>query len=480
VKRVLCYLRQSDSDGAGERSLSLESQSSVLRADAERFGWRIVGELRDADLRGHDDSRPGLQELYARCRAGDVDVVAFWSLSRLARSVRLTENIVHELDRLGVELHSNQESWVSIPMMRQVMASFAEQQTRDIRAHVRRALRTKQQSGIHHGNIPFGYLRNEPNKPLFVHPGNAEIIAGIFAMRASGIGPAEIARDLTRRGIPTPSGLGAWRVGTVSRILRCATYRGAVKAGDGFIEGAHPAIVEPDLWHAAQQRHQRRSPRQKLIRSWLEGHIVHGCGLPMYLIQSHAGRQPYFRCRAGAAGILATTQRICPVQPRRIVLAIVEDAAWQAVTDALTGILSPRRVLAEATRRYRQDAPGSVAARQEALQRKSRAVDRRSRAEGLYLSGARDRAWFDVEDAQLAAELAEADRLLIQLPAEPDESAIVARWEALTALRGELDRIGLENRGVVLHELGEIVVGHPEGHGVRLRLRDGYAEFVCG
>ena len=73
----------------------------------------------------------------------------------------------------------------------------------------------------------------------------ASYVRAMFQMHAAGIGPAQIARDLTERRIPTPSGLGSWRVCTVSRILRCATYRGAVKAGDGFIEAAHPAIVAP-------------------------------------------------------------------------------------------------------------------------------------------------------------------------------------------------------------------------------------------
>lgn len=477
TKRALLYVRQSDSAGAGTDSLSLESQSSVLRADAERFGWHIVGELRDADLKGHDDSRPGLLELYRRCEAGDVDVVAFWSLSRLARSVRLTENIVHELDRLGVELHSNQESWVSVPMMRQVMASFAEQQTRDVKAHVRRALREKQRSGIHHGNVPWGYVRPGPKMPLVIDPEPASHIATIFAARCHGIGPAAIARDLTRRGIPTPSGLGDWRVGTVSRLLRCATYRGAVKAGDGYREEAHPAIVDPAAWHQAQQRHQRRAPRQKLVASWLEGHVEHGCGLPMYLIQSHAGRRPYLRCRAGAAGILATTQVACPVMPRRIVLSVAEETAWTAITEALAAVLKPERVMASAQRAYRQHAPINDAARKEALERQKRAAARRERAEGLYLSGARDRAWFDVEDAHSAAELAEVERELARLPVLPDEAAVRATWQRLRDLREQLETIEPPDRGAVLHALGTVVIG--DG-GVRLRVRPELAGFFCG
>ena len=63
----------------------------------------------------------------------------------------------------------------------------------------------------------------------------------------------------------------------------------------------------------------------------------------------------------------STTQQACPVQPRRVIAAVVEQAAWTALSEALTHTLSPRRVLAEQRRQYRQHAPASDAARREAL-----------------------------------------------------------------------------------------------------------------
>jgi DNA invertase Pin-like site-specific DNA recombinase len=474
VTRALLYLRQSDSDGAGERSLSLESQSSVLRADAARFGWTIVAELRDADLKGHDEKRPGLQEVYTRCREGAVDVVAFWKLDRLARSLRIQENVAYELSRLSVDLYSNQEPWVANPLFRQILGAVAEQQTRDIAANIRRALRAKQQSGIHHGNLPWGYVRADATSPLAIEPTAAALVADIYAQRLRGVGPAEIARDLTRRGIATPTGLASWRVCSISRILRCATYRGAVHAGDTWVEGAHPAIVAPEEWWQAQERHQRRAPRQKLVRSWLEGHIEHGCGLPMYLIQAAGTRRAYFRCRAGHAGILSATQQMCPVEPRRVVLPIVEEAAWAAITKTLAAKLSPEVVLADAQREYRRHAPVAEAARGETRARHDRAVARRERAESLYLSGARDRAWFDSEDARITAELAAVAREAERIPAAPDETRIRATWQELRTLSDGLDTLDTEERGAVLHALGVVVVG--DG-GVSLRFRPGCADF---
>jgi DNA invertase Pin-like site-specific DNA recombinase len=474
--RALLYLRQSDTSGAGTDSLSLESQAAILRADADRLGWTIVAEIRDADERGWDDQRPGLRELYDRCRAGGIDLVAFWKLDRLARSVRIQEAVVHALTGYGVELYSHHEPWVAQPLFRQILGAVAEQQTRDLSAHVRRTLHQKQRDGHHHGNVPFGYTRPDPRAPLQVDPEPASVVRAIVDMRLHGHGPAEIARELTRRGVLTPAGLPVWRTATISALLRRPTYRGAVCGPHGCTEDAHEAIIPASLWSWVQEQHERHAPRRKVISSWLEGHIVHGCELPMYLIQSHAGRQPYMRCRAAHAGILHALQRPCAVLPRRIVLAEAERLAWQAITAALSSLLDPDDVLAEARRQYALAMPAGEAARREAAGRQSRAAERRERFLGLYGDGVIDRARLDREIAHCAAVERETEAVLARVPEPPDAERIAAQWHELRALDAMLARIAPEHRGSVLARLGTIVVG--DG-GVRLRLRPELAALVA-
>lgn len=457
--RCLIYARQSDSDGEGDRSLSMDSQVAVLRADADRLGWSVVGELRDADLKGYDDQRPGLLAIYERCRAGEVDVVAFWSLSRLARSVRITETVVHELDRLGVALHSHEEPWVATPMMRQVFAAFAEQQTRDISAHVRRAMRERQQRGLWQGAVPFGYRRPTADAPLVIHPGEAAIVAAVFARAAAGEALPHIAAALARQGVPTVRG-GQWSTQHIRLMLRRVVYRGAVPVGDGCIEGAHPAIVSDDLWRQAQ-RGVGRGPRTKPAPSWLEGHIRHACGRPMYLqrITSHGEARQVFRCRAGSSGALAADAPACPYLPRQIDRARAETLAWEVMRAALDALpRSPAPVISEARRAYRAAAPTADARRADLAARRERACARRQRAEDLYLSGARDRVWFAGEDARAVAELAALDAELAALPALPDECAIEALWASLRQLRDITEVVQPAERGGVLRALGTVMV----------------------
>lgn len=158
-ERWLILCRQSDTDDAGERSLSLDSQERALRDAAERHGAIVVAALRDADLKGYQDEtqRPALAEALRRADASEYDVLAVWELSRLARKLSLQERVLDRLAAAGVRLHSHREPWASATMVRQILGAVAEEQTRSISAHVRRAGRERMRSGRWQGRVPYGY-----------------------------------------------------------------------------------------------------------------------------------------------------------------------------------------------------------------------------------------------------------------------------------------------------------------------------------
>lgn len=495
AQRVLAYARQSVEREEGDRSLSIESQLATMREHCQRAGWHIVGEIREAGLKGwmDADERPGLAEAIRRAENGEYDILLVWDLSRLARSVRLQEQWVWQFTRGNVEIVSCSEPDVSNALMRQIRAAINEEKTRDLQRTMRRVLHQKQTAGLHHGRVPWGYLRPDPNGPLIPDLIIAPHVRHIFELRASGVGPAAIARDLAARGVPSPSGYRQWAVQMVCRILACATYRGAIHAGDVWLEECHEAIVPPDLWQRAQEPFQRRAPKRKEVGSWLEGHVEHGCGHPMYLVQSSTRadrpgyvRQPHFRCRVASSGVIHARNPGCTLSPRNILMTRAEELTWQRIVDDLAHLLPPRAVLAAARRQYHAATPVSQAAHEEALARKSRAVARRQRAEDLYLSGARDRAWFDAEDALAAQDAAAADRVLASMPTPPDPAVITAEWETLRNLRSTLREYGPRERGAVLHTLGIAVVvaaGRKSGTGdvgaVRMRYRPALARFFA-
>jgi DNA invertase Pin-like site-specific DNA recombinase len=495
LRRALLYLRQSDTSGDGAQSLSLDSQASVLRADAERHGWRIVGEIRDADEKGWDDQRPGLLELYRRCEAGDVDLVAVWSLSRLARSLLIQETCFKELDRLDVSVWSHEEPHADQPLYRQILGAVNEAHTRDQAAHIRRAVHAKLAAGIWHGTVPYGYRQPDPKARLEPDQDVAGIVREMFEKRASGIGPAMIALDLTRRGVPTPRGLPAWHTRTVSNILAHVAHRGAVQTSDGWVEDSHPAIVSKDLWCRAQNRSSRRSPRAKSIHSWLDGLTEHACGQPMYLNQPTPSHDyALLRCRDSGRGWRHAGAEPCSYSPRAVKLDRIEPLAWEAVVVTLNSLARPETILANAEREYHHLAPDLRNARQRGEERQQRLSDDRERWLYAFTSGHTDRDRFDREMDRIAAEQQALADMLSTLPARPDEAVIQATWEALRAIADEVATItDTRRRARLVRRLGVVVVspsgarqrtgkpGMPADLGrVSVRLRPELVGFFCG
>jgi DNA invertase Pin-like site-specific DNA recombinase len=110
-----------------------------------------------------------------------------------------------------------------------IMALVAEEEARAISARTKAALAAAKARGVKLGNPQLragtpeaaraaAKLRTERAKA------RAADLASILAeIRAAGVGTLEgMARALTARGIPTPSGRGAWHPTTLARVQRAA------------------------------------------------------------------------------------------------------------------------------------------------------------------------------------------------------------------------------------------------------------------
>jgi DNA invertase Pin-like site-specific DNA recombinase len=461
--RCLIYCRQSVSDS--DETLSLDSQSAALRRWATDQGWQIVGELRDWNERGWDDARPGLAEAIRLATTRAYDLLVIWSIDRLARSVRILENTLHELAPYGIELRSFKEPWANQPMFRQILAAVAEQQTRDMAAHVRRALIQRAQRGHHHGRVPFGYQRDPATKKLLPHSAFAPIARELFERYTAGDSVSELARDLIRRRVPTMRG-GLWEPVTIQTILTNPVYTGRVRFGSVLVEDAHPAIVSDELWQRTQDRKASYgSHRRKAVSSWLEGRIRHACGGKMYL--TTCGRrdpEPTFLCglRQGFSPRGPDGARLkerCAVHPGRVRQSYAERHAWMVIVRAVHALLPPEVVIANLEREHAELAPAQHSEREEWERRRQQAVERRHRAEELYLNGQRDRLWFAAEETRMQEEIARCDARLAELPAAVDHDALFARHLSLAQLADRIDDIAPTDRGLVLAELGGIVLG---------------------
>src|SRR5258706_15762089 len=75
----------------------------------------IIDIYRDLGLSGKDDKRPELQRMMRDARAGRINCVVIYNLSRLSRNTRITLTLKEEFEKLGVALYSATEMFDDSP-----------------------------------------------------------------------------------------------------------------------------------------------------------------------------------------------------------------------------------------------------------------------------------------------------------------------------------------------------------------------------
>src|ERR1700722_11249785 len=135
-KVVGLYVRISTNDGRQDTEL----QKTELRALAAKRGWKIHKIYEDR-VSGAQVNRPGLNELWRDCRKGALDLVAVWSLDRLARSLKQLIDSLAAFGDLGVDFISLRQDGMDTTtsagkLLFNVVASVAEFERELIRERV--------------------------------------------------------------------------------------------------------------------------------------------------------------------------------------------------------------------------------------------------------------------------------------------------------------------------------------------------------
>lgn len=122
-----------------------------------------------------------------------------------------------------------------------------------------------------------GYKKGEDGRPAIVEE-EASVVRLIYRLFLDSKTQAGICRYLEDLSIPSPSGKAKWSKTTVTSILTNGKYKGdallqksftvdflqkKTKPNEGevpqyYVEGSHPAIIEPDKWDHVQAEFARR------------------------------------------------------------------------------------------------------------------------------------------------------------------------------------------------------------------------------
>jgi hypothetical protein len=331
-------------------------------------------------------------------------------------------------------------------------------QRASIRMHVLDKLTRNAKAGYSTGGRTYGYDNRDVNGPdgkrshaIKVPNDAAAIVRRMFARADAGRGKHTIAKELTRDGIPTPTGHGEWSPATVASILSRPIYKGVGVYGRTqqknkwgskqyrrkpesewmAAKAAGPAIVSVEQWDRVNATAASRTarladagPRGGKLRDGASHYLLTGnarcsCGAPFHVMwksRERGARRPYYACYAyqkrGRDTCAATNGTHVPVVD-------VERAVINGITDALARRFDPAAIAAE-----------FVA---ESTRRQSKGGAAKLRVEVARLE--RERAKY----AAAIGAAGNVDVLLTELAKRTDRLAAVrAELDALTTPRGRV------------------------------------------
>jgi len=305
-RRVAAYARVStDSE---EQQTSYEAQVDYYTKFIQsRPDWEFVTIYTDEGISAVNmKKREGFKQMVADGLAGKFDLLVTKSVSRFARNTVDSLTTVRKLKGKGVEVWFEKENIYTLDskgeLLITIMSSLAQEESRSISENVTWGQRKRMADGKI--TLPYaqflGYEKGEDGLPKIV-PEEAKIVRLIFRLFMEGKTYSAIARHLIRNGVPTPAGKEKWQACVVQSILTNEKYKGHAllqktfcanfltkkmikntgQVQQYYVEGSHPAIIDPDEWDAVQAEIERRKKLRGIGRcgSPFSGKIVCGeCG----------------------------------------------------------------------------------------------------------------------------------------------------------------------------------------------------------
>ncbi len=282
-RKVAGYARVSTEQE--EQQTSYEAQvdyyTKYIKKHAE---WEFVKVYTDEGISATNTRhRDGFNQMIADALAGKIDLIITKSVSRFARNTVDSLSTIRKLKEHNVECYFEKEQiWTfdgKGELLITIMSSLAQEESRSISENVTWGHRKRMADGK--VSLPYssflGYKKGEDGLPEIVQE-EAEIVRFIYKSYMEGQTTYTIAKALTERKIPTPTGKEKWHQSTIKSILTNEKYKGSallqkkfttdfltkkVKVNEGevpqyWIEKSHDAIISPEEFEQVQLEMARR------------------------------------------------------------------------------------------------------------------------------------------------------------------------------------------------------------------------------
>lgn len=250
---------------------TVASQLEALRAAAEAEGHEIVEEFVDDGYSGARLDRPALDRLRDAAQAGVLDGVLCLCADRLARAYAYQVLILEELQRFNVTVQFLQGPTLGedpqATLLIQMQGVISEYENAKIAERYRRGKLHRARVGdVPFWKMSYGHrrVRSDDGGParIEIFEPEAQVVRDIFRAYVDGENSIrQIARDLHKRGVPSPTGKPMWGTSTIGRLLNNEAYIGTVYYNRReYIEAAAPR---------RGQRHRKTRHRDRPREEWI-------------------------------------------------------------------------------------------------------------------------------------------------------------------------------------------------------------------
>jgi DNA invertase Pin-like site-specific DNA recombinase len=303
-KITALYSRLSREDMLTGDSLSIKNQRDILENYAAQHGFTHTRHFFDDGTSGVHFDRDGFKQLIEEVKAGRIGTIITKDLSRLGREHIQAGMYLELFRRSGIRFIAitngvdsiNPESLEYVPFLN----IFSEWFARDTSKKIKAVIHAKGNAGKPLScNAIYGFMKSPEDKNIWLideYP--ASVVKRIFQMTIGGMGPYQIARQLTMEKIERPSYYFAknrmtgpkpssrdlsephtWSGGTIAAILAKPEYCGHTvnfrtrkesykdkgykqnpKEEWKVFPNTHPAIVEQETFDTVQKL--RGTPRR--------------------------------------------------------------------------------------------------------------------------------------------------------------------------------------------------------------------------
>lgn len=221
--KVVGYTRVSTEEQASG-GFSLAAQREKLEQYCRLYDLELVEIIEDAGVSAKSLDRPGLQRALKMLKGKQAVGLVIAKLDRLSRSVGDWNDLIDGYfgERAGKQLFSVADSIdtrsAAGRMVLNILMSVAQWEREAIGERTADALQHKRRKGERTGKVPFGSDLAADGITLVDNATEQEALRIISQLRAAGQSLRAIASELTRRGIATKEGKGAWTHTTIARI----------------------------------------------------------------------------------------------------------------------------------------------------------------------------------------------------------------------------------------------------------------------